>query len=106
MRKIAMFLAALPLLFLAACVPYYAGTYESGPVGVTVSVPILPPLVVLETRPYYTYRGYYYYWDADRDFWLYSKVRRGPWYQLPRSHYPERFQYRGRWYEGGRGRGR
>lgn len=106
MRKSAMFLAALPLLLLTACVPYYAGTYESGPSAeVSVSVPILPPVVVLESRPYYTFRGYYYYWDADRDFWLYSRARRGPWYQLPSSHYPERFQYRGKWHERGRGRG-
>lgn len=105
MKRYAMLLAAFPVLLLTACVPYYAGTYESGPVGVTVSVPVLPPLVVLETRPYYAYGGYYYYWDADRDYWVYSRARRGPWYQLPRSHYPERFQYRGKWYEG-RGRGR
>lgn len=107
MKRYAMVLSAIPLFALAACVPYYAGTYSEEPVsaGVSVSVPILPPLVVLETRPYYTHRGYYYYWDADRDFWLYSKARRGPWYRLPHSHYPERFQYKGKWHEG-RGRGR
>jgi hypothetical protein len=57
----------------------------------------------LENRPYYAYGGYHYFWDADRDFWVYSRTNRGPWYQLPRSHYPERFQYRGEWHEG-RGR--
>ncbi len=107
MKRYAIPMAAFPLLLLTACVPYYvdySGTYEPGPV--VVEAPILPPLVVLETRPYYAYRGYYYYWDNDRDFWLYSRTGRGPWYQLPRSHYPDRFQYRGRWHEGGRGPGR
>lgn len=105
MKRYANFLVAFPLLLLAACVPYYvdySGQYEPGPT--VVEAPILPPLVVLETRPYYTYRGYYYYWDNDRSFWLYSRSNRGPWYQLPRTHYPERFQYRGRWHEGRGGR--
>lgn len=96
---------AFVLLILAGCVvPYpvdYSGTYE--PTPPVIDVPVLPPLVVLEARPYYAYGGYYYYWDANRDFWLYSRTNRGPWYQLPRSHYPERFQYRGEWHEG-RGR--
>ncbi|MGE5190527.1 MAG: hypothetical protein ACM3NF_10760 [Gemmatimonadota bacterium] len=107
MRKAAILIAVLPLLALTACVPYYAGTYYEEPgvsAGVSVSVPVLPPVVVLESRPYYTYGGYYYYWDTDRGFWLYSNARRGPWYRLPHSHYPERFQYRGQWHEG-RGRG-
>lgn len=96
----------LALLLLGACMPYYAdypGNYDYGysdTTPPTVAAPPLPSLVVLETRPYYTYRGYYYWWDADRDYWLYSRYRRGPWYRLPYSHYPDRFQYRGRWYEG------
>lgn len=105
MKRYAILLAALPVLLLTACVPYYvdySGTYESGPA--VVEAPILPPEVILESRPYYVFRGYYYYWDNDRDFWLYSRSNRGPWYQLPRTHYPERFQYRGQWHEG-RGRG-
>ncbi len=106
MRRLAMILVAFPLLFLGACVPYYvdySGTYESGGPAV-VEAPVLPPEIVLESRPYYSYGGFYYYWDADRDFWLYSKRGRGPWYRLPPSHYPERFQYRGQWH--GRGEGR
>ncbi len=95
----------LPLLLLTGCVPYavdYSGTYESPPA--VVEAPVLPPQIVLETRPYYFYGGFYYYWDNDRDFWLYSRGNRGPWYRLPPSHYPDRFEYRGRWHEG-RGRG-
>lgn len=106
MRRHVTVLAAFPLLLLTACVPYYvdySGNYE--PTPSVVVAPVLPPLVVLESRPYYTYRGYYYYWDGDRDFWTYSRSRRGPWYRLPHSHYPERFQYKGRWHEG-RGRSR
>ncbi len=107
MKRLALMLAALPLLLLGACVPYYvdySGPYEPGPA--VVEAPVLPPVVVLETRPYYGYGGFYYYWDADRDAWLYSRGNRGPWYRLPPSHYPERFQYRGRWHERGEGRER
>ncbi len=98
-------LAAFPLLVLTACAPYYvdySGAYEPAPP--VIEAPILPPLVVLETRPYYQYGGFDYYWDNDRDFWLYSRSGRGTWYRLPPSHYPERFQYRGQWHEGARGR--
>lgn len=107
MKRHALMLPALPLLLLWACAPYYvdySGPYEPGPA--VVEAPVLPPLVVLETRPYYVYGGFYYYWDADRDAWLYSRGNRGPWYRLPPSHYPERFQYRGRWHERGEGRER
>ncbi len=107
MRRFAMILTAFPLLLLSACVPYYvdySGTYESGPA--VVEAPVLPPVVVLDSRPYYSYGGFYYYWDTDRDFWVYSRGGRGPWYRLPPSHYPERFQYRGQWHERGGGRER
>lgn len=113
MGRYRIIVAPFVLLVLGACTPYYADYpgyydsgyydsryYDSGPS--TVVAPALPPQVVLETRPYYTYRGYYYWWDADRDYWLYSRYRRGPWFRLPHSHYPDRFQYRGRWYEGRR----
>ena len=92
--------AAFCFLLIAGCVPYYADyprAYE--PTPTVVEVPVLPPQVILEKRPYYVYRDYYYYWDYDRNFWLYSRTKRGPWYRLPRSHYPGRFQYRGRWYD-------
>lgn len=106
MRRSAIMLSAILLLLLTACMAYYAdypGTYE--PTPPVVIAPILPPLVVLEARPYYAYRGYYYHWDDDHDFWLYSRYRRGPWYRLPRSHYPERFRYKEKWHQG-RGRAR
>ena len=106
MKRYAIMPIASVLLLLTACAPYYvdySGTYESGPA--VVEAPVLPPVVVLETRPYYSYGGFYYYWDNDRDYWVYSRNNRGPWYRLPPSHYPERFQYRGQWHERGRGRG-
>jgi hypothetical protein len=99
--------AAFGLLLIAGCVPYYADyprAYE--PTPTVVEVPVLPPQVILETRPYYTYRGYHYYWHPDHNVWLYSHARKGPWYRLPRSHYPQRFQYKGRWHEGERERDR
>ena len=104
MKRYALMVAAVGLLLLAGCVPYYVdypGRYE--PTPSVVEVPVLPPVVVLE-RPYYVHGGFYYYWDVDRGFWVYSRSNRGPWYRLPPTHYPERFQYRGRWHEG-RGRG-
>ncbi len=107
MKRYATVLAAFPLLFLVSCVPYYAdyyGPYESAPA--VVEAPILPPLVILDANPYYFYRGYHYYWNADRGYWLYSHNNRGPWYRLPRTHYPERFRYQGRWHEEGRERRR
>lgn len=106
MKRYATLLTTVPLLLLTACVPYYVdypGTFE--PTPSVVVAPVLPPLVVLETRPYYVYSGFYYYWDDHRDLWLYSRYRRGPWYRLPRSHYPERFRHKGKWHTG-RGRGR
>ena len=106
MKRYRMILATYGILIFTGCVaPYaveYPGTYD--PTPSVVAVPVLPPVVVLETRPYYVYGGYYYYWDSHRDSWAYSRSNRGPWYQLPRSHYPERFQYHGQWHEG-RGRG-
>jgi hypothetical protein len=105
-RMLLPFAFFLPLL--AACVPYYVDRptyYEPTPPSY-VEVPALPPQVVLEERPYYRYRDYHYYWDVDVGIWLYSRSNRGPWYQLPRSHYPGRFQYRGRWYDRDYHRGR
>ncbi len=55
-------------------------------------VPILPPLVVLETEPYYFYQGYHYHYRDNR--WFYSRSRRGPWNDLPRDHYPRELRFK------------
>lgn len=34
------------------------------PAPTVVAVPVLPPRVILDARPSYRYRGYYYYWDG------------------------------------------
>jgi hypothetical protein len=57
-------------------------------------VPFLPPLVVLEAEPYYYYDGFHYHYNNDR--WFYSRSRGGPWYDLPRDHYPRELRYKGR----------
>jgi hypothetical protein len=62
-------------------------------------VPFLPPLVVLETEPYYFYSGFHYFYRDSH--WFYSRSRSGPWVDLPRDHYPREVRFRGR---GGRSR--
>jgi hypothetical protein len=54
--------------------------------------PILPPIVVLETEPYYVQEGYHYYYRNDG--WYYSRSRGGPWVDLPRDHYPREVRFR------------
>ena len=76
-----------------------AGTVMSmsrrGPsVDVSVSIPLLPPVVVLEDEPYYFQDGYYYHYDNNR--WFYAKSKRGPWADLPRSHYPREVRFKKR----------
>jgi len=66
-----------------------------GPQGGTVAlVPLLPPLVVLDTEPYYVHEGYYYYYRDNG--WYYSRSRGGPWVDLPRDHYPKEVRYKSR----------
>ena len=66
-----------------------------GPRGGGVAVvPFLPPIVVLDTEPYYAHGGYYYYYRNDG--WAYSHSRSGPWVDLPRDHYPREVRYRDR----------
>lgn len=81
-----------------------------GPRGGISMVPILPPVVVLESEPYYVHEGYYYYYRDNG--WYYSRARQGPWTTLPRDHYPREVRYKrnagaqhdkGRNYNSGRG---
>lgn len=66
-----------------------------------VVAPYLPPVVVLDVEPYYYYDGFHYHYNRDR--WYYSSSRGGPWYDLPRDHYPKELRFKGR---GGRHGGR
>ncbi len=63
-------------------------------VGVRVSIPLLPPVVVLEDEPYYVQDGYYYHYNDNR--WFYSRSKQGPWTDLPRSHYPKEVKFKQR----------
>ena len=76
---------------LAGCmwVPVDEGGYGA------VEAPALPPVVVLETEPYYSYSGYYYFYDHDN--WSYSRSRGGPWRPLPRERWPGEVHIRGGW---------
>ena len=56
--------------------------------------PFLPPVVVLDSEPYYFHDGYHYHYDHDR--WYWSQSRKGPWYDLPRDHYPRELRFKGR----------
>lgn len=101
--------AAFSLALLAGCAAYYGPPPRVyAPAPIVVEVPVLPPEVILVKRPYYAHRGHHYYWHEGDRVWLYSKSRRGPWHRLPRSHYPKKFKYRGKWHEenGHRGRDR
>ena len=74
---------------LTACVVAPAGPRHHGE-GV-VLVPVLPSVVVLGAEPYYFYKGYHYHYDRDR--WFYSKSKNGPWFDLPRDHYPHEVRH-------------
>jgi hypothetical protein len=66
-----------------------------GPHGEAVLAPALPPVVVLQNEPYYSYRGYHYWYHNDG--WYYSRSRDSrSWQPLPRDRYPREFTYRGR----------
>lgn len=82
-------LAALfAVLLLAGCV------IAPGPPGYEVEVaPPLPAIIELDVEPYYFQGGYYYYYHDSR--WDYSRSRRGPWLELPRSHWPREIRRKG-----------
>lgn len=65
----------------------------SGPgVDVVVTIPALPSIVVMQQDPYYYHQGYHYHYTNNR--WYYSKSKRGPWKDLPRSHYAKEVKYK------------
>jgi hypothetical protein len=70
-------------------------------VDVVLSIPLLPPIVELQTEPYYNHSGYYYHFDNER--WYYSRSRGGPWADLPRDHYPKETRYKGKHWQHDRG---
>jgi hypothetical protein len=97
MRRTAIF-ALILMALLSACAVVPAGRH-----GELELVPLLPPVVVFDTDPYYVHGGFYYHYDNDA--WFYSRSRSGPWLDLPRAHYPREVRFRG--HEGWRGdRGR
>ncbi len=64
---------------------------EASPPGVVVEP--LPGVVVVPGRRLYYNQGFYYYnWEHG---WYWSRERRGPWHDLPRSHWPSRVERRG-----------
>ncbi|MEJ2690404.1 MAG: hypothetical protein P8130_10730 [Deltaproteobacteria bacterium] len=90
MKRVAIsMLIAVSLLTACAVVPAGRG-HRSG----VMIAPILPPVVVLETEPYYFYGDFYYHYTNDR--WFYSRSRNGPWADLPRDHYPKEVRFKGK----------
>ncbi|MBA3014516.1 MAG: hypothetical protein KKD63_00765 [Proteobacteria bacterium] len=83
-------LTLLSLVWLTACAVVPA-RHGHGPDGVMV-VPLLPSVVVLDVEPFYFYSGFHYHYLRDR--WYYSKSRRGPWFDLPRGHYPKEVRFK------------
>ena len=83
-------LLAVSMLTACAVVP---GGRGYGPEG-GIIVPLLPPLVVLDVEPFYYYGGFHYHYLDDR--WYYSRSRSGPWFDLPRDHYPREVRFKGR----------
>jgi hypothetical protein len=75
-------MALFALVMVSACVVTPAPPEYGG--GVVVSP--LPAIVVLGVEPYYQQDSYVYYYHDNR--WSYSRSRRGPWSDLPRSHWP------------------
>ncbi len=56
--------------------------------------PPLPATIYLDAGPYYFQGGFYYYYHNNR--WDYGKSRGGPWYELPRSHWPREIRHNSR----------
>ena len=67
-----------------------------GDVGLLLPPP-LPVIVDIGPEPYYSHQGYIYYYNDNR--WQYSRDRRGPWTDLPRSHWPKEIRRSGGGYE-------
>lgn len=86
-------LVSSPFLF-SGCVvladDYYSDPYYPPDV---VVVPALPYSVDLYAQSYYSYSGYYYFYN--NQCWYYSRTRGGNWIKLPRTHWPYDTRWKG-----------
>lgn len=89
-----LFVPPLAALLLSACVVAPVGRGPGVGVAVGVAVPALPLIVELGSDGIYVQGGYVYVYDHDR--WRYAQSRSGPWFDLPRSHYPRETRFKGR----------
>ena len=88
MKRIFVMLIAVSLLAACAVVPAGRGHRAEG----VIIAPMLPSVVVLETEPYFIYKGFHYHYDNGR--WFYSRSKNGPWADLPRDHYPKEVRFK------------
>jgi hypothetical protein len=79
---------AVSLLTACVVVPAGRGHHSDG----VMIAPVLPSIVVMEQEPYYYHQGYHYHYTNDR--WYYSKSKKGPWTDLPRSHFAKEVKYK------------
>lgn len=90
-------LAGTLLLSLGGCVVepgYYGDSYYGSAYGGGEIAPALPMVVELYDGPYYSYSGFYYFYDNNQ--WYYSRVRGGHWAPLPPVYWPRDTRWRGR----------
>jgi hypothetical protein len=85
--------SAASALFVPLAVAACVYTAAPGPDYVPEVAPPLPAVVELGDEPYYYHDGYHYYYHDNG--WEYSRDRRGPWRELPKSHYPREMRYHG-----------
>jgi hypothetical protein len=90
MKKI--LISTIVMVFLLMACTVMAMGRRPPSVGVVVTIPALPSIVVMEQEPYYYHQGYHYHYTNDR--WYYSKSKSGPWIDLPRSHYAKEVKYK------------
>lgn len=86
--------AALAALIVACLLPACLCTPGRDGYGVSVSVPALPSVVLLDLDQILFHGGFYYFYQGDR--WYYSESRGGRRRELPRDRYPREIQYRNR----------
>ena len=90
MKKI--LISTIVMVFLLIAYTVMAMGVHGPGVDVVVSIPALPFLVVMQEEPYYYHQGYHYHYTDNR--WYYSKSKRGPWKDLPRSQYAKEVKYK------------
>lgn len=86
--------AAFAALIVACLLPACLCTPTRDGYGVSVSVPALPSVVLLDLDQILFHGGFYYFYQGDR--WYYSESRGGRRLELPRDRYPREIQYRNR----------